>query len=232
MGDIYTIAGGKGGIGKTTTTINAGIALQEDGQDTIVLDGDLGMTNLGTMIGVESDPSLHDVLAGRCSLGEAIVEGPGGLSVLPGSDDLEAFAEASPENLRPVVEKLETEYDAVVIDTAAGLVQETAVPMRIADYVVLVTTSDPIAITDASKMHDLAEHVETDVLGAVLTRLKPETEVPEVADRLRATILAAVPEDADATSNEPLLLNSPDSEAAQAYRELAQKIHRFAKAKS
>lgn len=232
MGDVYTIAGGKGGIGKTTTTINAGIALQENGLDTIVLDGDLGMTNLGTLMGIQSEPSIHDVLAGRASVNEATVEGPAGLSVLPGSDKLEAFAEASPSNLRPLVEELEGQYDAIVIDTAAGLCQETVVPMRIADYVVLVATDDDIALADARKMHELARHVDTDVLGAVVTRLQADAHVPDISDQLEATVLSAVPEDPEATKTEPLVVNAPDTEAAEAYRDLARKLERFAKAKS
>jgi septum site-determining protein MinD len=81
-------------------------------------------------------------------------------------------------------------------------------------------------------MHELARHVDTDVLGAVVTRLQADAHVPDISEKLEATVLSAVPEDPEATKNEPLVVNAPDTEAADAYRDLARKLERFAKAKS
>jgi septum site-determining protein MinD len=224
MGDIYAIAGGKGGVGKTSTTINAGIALQENGYETIVVDGDLGMTNLGGMLGIDHQPTVHDVLSGVAPLSEAITEGPAGVTVLPGSGRLEAFASADPANLGPVVDELRGAYDAILLDTGSGLCQETVVPMRLADKAIVTTTPEPVAITDAKKMIELGEHVDTGIVGAVVTRAEPETEVPEISDDLGVTVLSAVPEDPTAAANEPVVLHSPDTLAAQSYRTLAKKL--------
>jgi septum site-determining protein MinD len=224
MGDVYAIAGGKGGVGKTSTTINAGLALQENGYETVVVDGDLGMTNLGGMLGVDHQPTVHDVLSGVAPLGEAIVEGPSGLSVMPGDDRLEAFASADPANLGPVVDELRGAFDAILIDTGSGLCQETVVPMRLADKAIVVSTPDPVSITDARKMIELGDHVDTGIVGAVVTRAEPETTVPEISDDLGVTVLTAVPEDPTAAANEPVVLNSPESLSAQSYRTLAKKL--------
>jgi len=224
MGDVYAIAGGKGGVGKTSTTINAGIALQEDGYRTIVIDGDLGMTNLGGVLEIEHDPTIHDVLTGVAPLDEAIVEGPAGVSVMPGSGRLEAFASADPANLGPIVDELRGAFDAILIDTGSGLCQETVVPMRLADRAIVVATPDSVAVTDARKMIDLGEHVDTGIVGAVVTRAEPDTRIPEISDELGVTVLSAVPEDPRAAANEPVVLESPGSLAAQSYRTLADKL--------
>lgn len=220
-GYIYTIAGGKGGVGKTTTAINVGVALQNAGHDVVVVDADLGMANLGAMLNVEHEPSLHQVLAGNAAVSDAIAEGPGGITIVPGERNLEAFADADPAKLRKVVNALSTAYDIVLIDTGAGLSHETTIPLGLADSVLLVTTADDVAIGDTIKTAQLAEQIDGEVIGSILTRAKDETNVSDVADKLDLEMLSVVPEDKDATEQEPLLINDPDSYAAEAYRRLA-----------
>ena len=223
-GDVLTIAGGKGGVGKTTTAINAGVALQEAGYDTIIVDADLGMTNIGELLGIDHQPSFHDVLAGEASISDATVRGPNGISILAGERSLEAFARGDPSNLRPVVHSLQEAYEVVVIDTGAGLSHETLVPMGLADGVVLVSTPDEVSLTDAKKAAQLAGKVDGEVLGAVVTRATADTNVSTVAAQLSEEVLAVVPEDSEATRQEPLVLRASESYAAQAYRRLATKL--------
>jgi septum site-determining protein MinD len=220
-GYVYTIAGGKGGVGKTTTCVNIAVALQEQGYDVVVVDADLGMANLGAFLDIDHEPSLHKVLAGQAAVSDAITEGPGGITVVPGERTLEAFADADPAKLRKVVNALSTAYEIVLIDTGAGLSHETTVPLGLADGVLLVTTPDDIAVGDTIKTGQLAERIGGDVVGAVLTRAGDDTNVTEVADRLEMEMLAVVPEDTEAVEDEPLVLNASDSYAAEAYRRLA-----------
>ncbi|WP_336001371.1 MinD/ParA family ATP-binding protein [Halorientalis halophila] len=220
-GYVYTIAGGKGGVGKTTTAINVAVSLQDAGHDVVVVDADLGMANLGAMLDVDHEPSLHQVLAGKAAVSDAIIEGPGGITLVPGERNLEAFADADPAKLRKVVKALSTAYEIVLIDTGAGLSHETTVPLGLADGVLLVTTADEVAIGDTVKTAQLAERIDGEVVGAVLTRADDDTNVSAVADKLDLEMLAVVPEDQDATKSEPLIINDPDSYAAEAYRRLA-----------
>ena len=220
-GFVYTVAGGKGGVGKTTTAINVAVALQDAGYDVVVVDADLGMANLGAMVDIDHEPSLHQVLAGKAAVSDAIVEGPGGVTVVPGERNLEAFADADPAKLRKVVKALSTAYDIVLIDTGAGLSHETTVPLGLADGVLLVTTADEVAIGDTVKTAQLAERIDGNVIGAVLTRAGDDTNVSHVADKLDMEMLAVVPEDEEAAQDEPLLLTHEDSYAAEAYRRLA-----------
>jgi septum site-determining protein MinD len=230
MGEVYAITGGKGGVGKTTTAINAGTALAQQGLCVVIVDADLGMTNLGTMLDIQHDPTIHDVLAGRASLADAVVEGPAGVDVLPGSRELEAFPEADPEALGDVLEGLRYDYDCVVVDTSVGLDTETVVPIRAADAAILVSTPDQVAIRDGRKMARLAERVDTKLLGAVVTKGDEGTTVPEVADRLDVTVLAAVPRDTQAVASEPLVVHADGTYAAQAYSTLGRKLSNYVEA--
>ena len=80
---VFTFASGKGGTGKTTMTINLGTSLAKFGKRTCIMDADIGMANLGLSIGLEDVPvTLHEVLAGKASIHDAIYEGPGGVQVV------------------------------------------------------------------------------------------------------------------------------------------------------
>ena len=221
-GYVCAIAGGKGGVGKTTTAVNVAAGLQELGYDVAVVDADLGMANLGAMLGVDPETSLHGVLSDEAAVSDALTDAPGGMTVVPGEQSLEAFADADPAKLRKVIATLRNAYDVVLVDTGAGLSHEVTVPLGLADGVLLVTTPDAIAIGDTDKTAQLAERVDGAVIGAVVNRVTRHTDVAAVADDVQSPLLAVVPDDALATTAEPLLLNAPESDATEAFRKLSQ----------
>jgi len=220
-GTVLTIAGGKGGVGKTTTSLNASIALQEAGHDTAVVDADLGMTNLGQRLGVEEEPYLHDVLAKEAPLTEAVTAGPSGLSVLAGDPELAAFAKTDPKLLQPAVEKLAEDHGVVVVDTGAGLSTEVVVAAAAADSLLAVTTADTLAAEDSGKTARLAAQVDADVAGAVVTRADITTDTEALGDAAGIDILGTIPENAAVVGDRPAVLTAPNSHVAESYRDLA-----------
>jgi len=223
-GYVCTIAGGKGGVGKTTTAVNVGAALQEAGHDVVVVDADLGIANLGSMLGIEHQASLHEVLAGDAAVSEALTDAPGGLTIIPGEQSLEAFADADPAKLRKVIKTLRNAYDVVLIDTGAGLSHEVAVPLGLADGILLVTTPDDVAVGDTVKTAQLADRIDGEVIGVILNRVTKHTDVADISDRLGFKLLAVVPDDQAATAVEPLVLNATDSRAASAFQQLSSSL--------
>ncbi len=225
-GYVCTVAGGKGGVGKTTTAVNIAAVLEGEGYDVVVVDADLGMANLGEMLGVEHERSLHEILAGNSTVSEALTDAQGGMTVIPGEQSLEAFAEADPAKLRKVIKTLRNAYDVVLVDTGAGLSHEVTVPLGLADGIVLVTTPDDVAVGDTVKTAQLAERVDGEIIGALITRVTRNTDVADIADRFDVPLLGVIPVDLEATENEPLVLNTPDSDAAEAYRLLTGSLER------
>jgi septum site-determining protein MinD len=225
-GYVCTIAGGKGGVGKTTTAINIAAALEDSDYDTVVVDADLGMANLGEMLGLELDASIHEVLAGDAIVSDALTDAEGGLTAVPGEQTLEAFAEADPAKLRKVIKTLRSTFDVVLVDTGAGLSHETMVPLGLADGILLVTTPDDVAVNDTVKTADLADRVDGEVIGTLITRVTRTTDVPAIAEAFEMPILGVIPDDNEAAGEEPMVHNAADSDAAEAYRELAESLAR------
>lgn len=224
-GYVCTIAGGNGGVGKTTTAINLGAAFVDQGYETVIVDADLAMPNVAELLGVEVDQCLHDVLAGSATISETLTDA-GGLTIIPGESSLDAYAEADPNKLPKVVNTLARTHDVVLIDTAAGLSTETTVPLELADGVILVTTPDHVSLTDTGKTGTLAEMVDSPILGALLVRATTETPIADIDAEFDFPLLGGIPADAETVGTEPLVTKAPDSPAAAAYRDLADELAR------
>lgn len=203
-GRVYAIAGGKGGVGKTTTVANLATALSAAGYDVVAVDVDLGMANLGPVLGIQPDSgaTIHNVLAGDAGISEATYETSHGFAVIPGTQALDEYADADPSRLQYATGPLTDEYDIILLDTSAGLSNEVISPLRLADSVVLVTTPDVVAIRDAAKTGELTARVGGTVEGVAVNRARDDEETDELIDELGEEVLAAIPEDGTITMSQ------------------------------
>jgi septum site-determining protein MinD len=221
-GYVCAFAGGKGGVGKTTTAVDLGAAFHAAGHDTVVVDADLGMADVAGLLGLDVEQSVHDVLAGEAAVDAALTDTETGLTVLPGADSLAAFAAADPGELGTVLGTLRERHDVVLVDTPAALSHEATVPLGLADGVVLVTTPDPVAVADAGKTADLATRVDGTVLAGLATRVTGASDPDDVERRLGTPLLGVVPEVTPTTA--PMVVEAPDSDAATAYTLVAERL--------
>lgn len=231
---VFAVAGAKGGVGKTTTSINLAAALKERGTSTITVELDLAMANMVDFldIGIDSDtdPTLHDVLAGNATVTEAIYSGPGGMQVMPSGVSVDGFMGAATDTLGDVVSWLRTIYDVVILDTGAGLSRETLLPLAIADAVILVSSPRVASVRDTKKTMNLTERVGGQVSGVVFVRsgtgLAPDME--KIAAFLDTELLGHIPEDptvpASQDAGKPVTVYAPNGHAAVSYREIAERI--------
>lgn len=213
---VYTIAGGKGGVGKSTTTASLGIALYDAGFDVALVDADLAMANLADVFGVEADQGVHQVLAGEASVQDVLVEVSAGFYLVPGAKTLGSLGDSDAANLQEVVAPLAGSVDVVLVDTGAGLGHETLVAAGLADGVVVVSTPTEAALDDVARTVEFVDHADADVLGSVITRVDNGTDVGAVSDRLDVPVLGTVPAD-------PTIGTDPvtTGDAGAAYRRLA-----------
>ena len=229
-GTVLVVTSGKGGVGKSTTALNLGVALGVDGHSAVVVDADLGMANLGAMVGLETDPTLHDVLADEADVESAVVTEGDAFSVVPGGRDLAAYADADPGRLPDVLAALAERYEYVVVDAGAGLGYADVVPVDAADGVLLVTTPSDAAIGDTAKLAEFSALVDARIRGVVVTRADGGIDAESIAAEVGTDLLGVVPEDpaipGSTEAGVPLEQHAPDSPAAAAYRRLADVVTR------
>jgi septum site-determining protein MinD len=218
-GTVYGIAGGKGGVGKTATAINVGVALAQRGYRVALVDADLSMTNLGQRVGLAHEPGIHDVLAGEATVSEALVEGPNGMAVLMGARDLESYGRADPDTLREVLDLLRVPFDVVLVDTGPGITGESHITHDEADGAIVVTTADEVAVADAERTARFTERVDCPVTGLVVQRVADRAEAEPVAERLGVDRWHGVPDHPE--GHEQPAATAPASGAATAYRRVA-----------
>ena len=146
------ITGGKGGVGKTTVALNLAIALSEQGQKVLLLDGDTDLANVSIMAGAYPQRTLADVVAGRCAMQDIIMTTYGGLDLIPGASGVQDCMELSEQGGLAVLRalhELENRYDTVIIDTASGLQAVGLHMIAAAELACMVVTPDPASLTDA-----------------------------------------------------------------------------------
>jgi len=231
---VYAIASGKGGVGKTTFSINMGAVLSELGMRTLVIDCDIGMANLGLLINTESKKivSMHEVLAGKVEdVSEAINQTSYGVDVLLSGISIRGFKQADPEKLREVVGKLVDGYEVILLDSPAGISKESVIPLAICDEVILIANPELPSITDALKTKLMAEIVGSRVKGVVINRImgtKGELAASKIEDLLEVEVLGAIPNDRSVTKavafKVPVVVREPGSPAAKRIKVIARKL--------
>ena len=220
---VIAITGGKGGVGKSTTTVNLAVSLRLDGFDVGVVDTDIEMPNLVEMLGLEPKTTIHDVLSGRAETSEATIDLGNGFSVVPGDPALSGFATVEPSKLKEVVDELRTLKEVVILDTGAGLSYDDVLPLSLADEVIVVTSPDPAAVQNAARTEAFVHRLNQTVAGVVVTRATGPIDT-EVKDAFEAQIVGVIPEDPavrkSTAAGQPLEVYDASSPAAEAYRKL------------
>ncbi len=232
MRKLIVITSGKGGVGKTTTAINLGAAMNYFGEDVLVIDGNLSTPNVGIHLGSPEAPiTLNHVLTKDAELFEAIYEHSSGMKVIPSSISIKEFKRIKLDKLKDFKEGFKKISEWVIVDSAAGLGNEAASAICMADELIIVTNPEMPSITDALKAIKLAEQMKKGVMGVIVTRVKKndiEVQPETVKEMLEAYILGMIPEDSSVSESlsqkDAVVHTHPKSNAARAYKEIAAHI--------
>ncbi|MGM0769206.1 MAG: AAA family ATPase [Pseudomonadota bacterium] len=146
------VTGGKGGVGKTSVALNLALTLAREGKRVLLLDGDTDLANVSILLGRYPTRTLANVVAGECALDDVIMTADYDLHIVPGASGVQQCMEMDSQSslaLLQALSRLESRYDVVITDTAAGL-QSTGMHMIAAsELACVVVTPDPASLTDA-----------------------------------------------------------------------------------
>jgi flagellar biosynthesis protein FlhG len=236
---VIAVTGGKGGVGKTSISVNLSIALAGMGKNIMLMDADLGLANVDVMLGLQPKKDLSQLFNGECTLDEVVVSGPDGVLIVPGSSGMAHLANLSNAEHMGLIQafsELTRPVDVLMVDTAAGISQTVTNFSRAAQDVLVVVCDEPASITDAyaiikvlsrdhgvDHFHIVANMVRSSEEGQRLYR-----KLAAVSDRFLDVVLrymGAVPQDEEMRRaiqrQNSVVKAAPFSASAKALRSMA-----------
>ena len=245
MANVVVVTSGKGGVGKTTSTAALGAALALAGQNTVVVDFDVGLRNLDLVMGAERRVvfDLINVVHGVAKLSQALIRDKrvDKLWLLPASQtrDKDALTE---QGVATVISELRTRFDWILCDSPAGIERGATLAMRHADAAVVVTNPEVSSVRDsdriigmldsktekAEKGECIAKHILVTRFDASRAARGEMLSIADVLEILSLPLLGIIPEDKEilraSNLGAPVVLNNPTSAPAHAYMDAARRL--------
>jgi flagellar biosynthesis protein FlhG len=193
---VITVTSGKGGVGKSSISVNLGIALSQAGKRVVILDADFGLANVEVMLGIRPRFNLADLIFRGKSLSDIITRGPENIGFISGGSGIQEMNNLTRDQIVYLVQKLselDQLADVIIIDTGAGITDAVLEFIAASSEVLLVTTPEPTSITDAyALMKTLKRKAdfshEDAVIRMISNRASSEEEGRELFDKLSAVV--------------------------------------------
>jgi septum site-determining protein MinD len=236
-GKVITVTSGKGGVGKTTTTANLGIALASLEQKVVCIDSDIGLRNLDVVMGLENRIvyDLVDAVEQRCRLAQAMIRDKRfeTLHLIPAAQTRDKTAIA-PSDMVRLCDQLRSEVDWIIIDSPAGIERGFRNALAPADQVIVITNPEASAVRDADRIIGLVEAEEKGPAFLIINRINPAMvkrgdmlSAPDVVELLAIPLIGIVPEDeavlVSTNHGQPVVLNEK-SKAGLAFLDIAKRL--------
>lgn len=234
---VITITSGKGGVGKTTTVANLGVALARAGQRVVIIDTDIGLRNLDVALGLQNRIvyDIVDLAEGRCRPRQALIRDrlAPELYLLPAAQSRDKTA-VSPQDTRRICEQLINDCQFILIDSPAGIEQGFRNAIAPANEFILVTTPDYAAMQDVDRVLGILEAEGRSQVKLIINRMRPELArrgdaltAAQIVDVLAIDLLGIVPESEQvlvSNSHGVPIAHQTDTLPGRAYRNIAHRL--------
>lgn len=243
---VIAVTSGKGGVGKTSISVNLALQFQKQGKKVVILDADFGLANVEVMLGIRPQYNLADLIFNNKTIEEIITEGPMGIGFISGGSGVQDLVNLDKERLKKLIAKLvklDSLYDIVIIDTGAGISDSVIEFVLSSPEVLLVVTPEPTSITDAYSLlkavNRKKEFNRTQKSIKVITnRVDSEEEGQEIYDKISIVVskflnieleyLGYIQYDKRVGSavveQKPISLSAPESEPALRVRNICNQL--------
>ena len=204
MARIIVITSGKGGVGKTTTTSNIGMALARLEHSTLLIDADVGLRNLDLLLGLENRIIYTglDVLNGTCRLEQAIIEDKrhSKLGFFPLSSN-RAEIVITPEQVKELIDLVKIDYEYILIDSPAGIDSGFQTAIECADEAIVIVTPEVPSIRDADRVIGILMSKGLEKINLIINRIRPNMvktdnmmSIEDVTNILGVTLMGVIPD--------------------------------------
>ena len=246
MSRVITVTSGKGGVGKTSVSVNLAIALSRLGKKVVILDADFGLANIEIMLGIRPQFNLADLMFRGKGMRDIITYGPENIGFISGGSGINEMANLNKTQIVDLIQKmseLDQLADIVIVDTGAGIGNSVLEFVAASEEVLLVATPEPTSITDAyallKSLNRNSSYQKTQtVVELIANQVRGNQDADELHEKLGIVVnkflnidiefLGSIPYD-DSVSKailrqEPVVLSAPNSAAARAIMEIAAHI--------
>lgn len=239
---VYSITSGKGGVGKTAVCANLAYNLASMGKRVLILDADLGLANIDVVFGLSPSYNLNHFFTGEYELQDIMVDGPLEIKILPAGSGIQNFTRLdSNQKMRLLdgLDSMQNHFDYVLIDTEAGISENVTYFNTAAQEILVVTTPEPTAITDAyALMKLLSTQYHEKKFNLVVNQIRTENDALDVYRKLTMVAnryldisidyLGSIPEDRqmiDSIRKQKVISELiPGSKITTAFRQLASRV--------
>lgn len=241
---IMTVASGKGGVGKTNVSVNLAISYAQMGKKVLLMDADLGLANINILLGIIPKFTLYDVMKGRKTVAEIIIPYKENIFIVPGASGFYQLADLRDDQKEALVANLEAldDYDIIIVDAGAGVSENVLSFVAASSEVLVVTTPEPTALTDAygmikaiaAKADDVSVKLIVNMIQDSLQGKRVFQKLSDVCHRflkMKLDNLGFVYDDIAVkqavSAQKPLVLSFPDSKAAQSIKHLVLRLEKM-----
>ena len=243
---VITVTSGKGGVGKTSISINLAIQLKRLGKRVVVFDADFGLANIEVMLGVRPQYNLADMMFRGKDLADIITQGEEEIGFISGGSGIQELASMNREQVMFLTSRLialDKFADVIIVDTGAGISDSVLEFVLASTEVLLVATPEPTSITDAyallKALNRKEEFVKEDTsIKMISNRVKNDEEGLNVYEKMSVvsdkflhipiTYLGPVPMDEQISKavmrQKPVSVIHPEAPSARAIKQIAEKL--------
>ena len=243
---VITVTSGKGGVGKSNTSINLAIHFKKMGYRVIILDADFGLANIEIMFGAIPKHNLCDLIYQGKNIKDIITWGPMGVGFISGGSGIAGMSNLNKDYLNYIIQnlvELDSLADIIIVDTGAGISDSVLEFLVAGGEILLVTTPEPTSITDSySLLKALSRHPrynkETTSIRMIANRVLKEEDGRNLFQKLNAVVerylkipisyLGSIPQDDKllraVMQQTPVSLQSPTAKSSLAYEGMAHKL--------
>ncbi len=196
MTRVITVTSGKGGVGKTSISVNLAIQLAKEGSSACLFDADLGLANINILLGLHPDYTLEDVITRKKTISDIIIRDVSGIDIVPGSTGIDALADLDADRLKGLITEFSIldPYDFLLFDTSAGISQNVISFCMASSEVILVLIPEPTSLTDGySLLKVLSLNGFKHRIQVVVNQSKNDRKGKIVFDKFQNTVQKYLP---------------------------------------
>lgn len=240
---VITVTSGKGGVGKSSLSVNLAIQLSRMGKRVVIFDADFGLANVEIMLGLRPQYNLADLMYHGKSISDIIMRGPENIGFISGGSGIRELSNISRDQVFTLIQKLgdlDRQADIIIVDTGAGISDTVLEFVAASEEVLLVATPEPTSVTDAYALMKVLDRktafrLDRSVVKLVANQVREEWEATELFEKLGAVArkfldieveyLAAIPYDKymqrAVMRQDPVSISHPEARAARAVKRMA-----------